>query len=302
MRSQISVYLLLSLIVGSIAASAQTSNARDTFWSAGDLISVTPNPAAHNRARTNPIPSEQKKHTPAGGTPAMGAMKQSGTSRTEQMSQLATSNGYGAPPHTVQSSADRLGLRCSVLLRGTDKGYSEVTPGTVFRSGQHIRLSLLANKPGYLYVIQQGSSGAWAPMYPPPGAAPDSSRIQAGKLQVVPGSTKVFAFDQHAGIEKLYVVLSATPIEDIDRVVRTLSNSGPTLAPKAPNPSQSTQADNVIPDALIQRLTSRDLTLVDEEKVDDASTDGGEKAIYVVSKEADRASAQVVLRLDLRHE
>jgi hypothetical protein len=61
----------------------------------------------------------------------------------------------------------------------------------------------------------------------------------------------------------------------------------------------------VIPDVFVQKLASRDLTLVDEERVDAASTatHDSEKAIYVVNKAADpKASSQVVLSLELRHE
>jgi hypothetical protein len=192
-----------------------------------------------------------------------------------------------------------------VLLRGTDNEYAEVTPGTVFHSGDHIRLSFLANEPGYFYVIQQGSSGAWSPIYPPRNASPESTKIDAGKLQVVPGGTQSFAFDQRPGDEKLYVILSRTPIDDIDRAIRKLSSGGSNSAPDAGAESPALEASNVIPDVFVQKLASRDLTLVDEEKVDEKSANGhdSEKAIYVVNKgNGPEGASQVLLSLDLRHE
>jgi hypothetical protein len=214
-------------------------------------------------------------------------------------------NGYGAAPHLVRTSESSLGLRCSVLLRGADNEYAEVTPGTVFHSGDHIRLSFLANEPGYFYVIQQGSSGAWSPIYPPRNANPESTRIEAGKLQIVPSGTRSFAFNQQPGVEKLYVILSRTPIDDIDRAIRNLSTGGSNPKPDTGDNSPPLEAANVIPDVFVQKLASRDLTLVDEEKVDATSTatHESEKAVYVVNKGTDpQASSQVVLNLELRHE
>jgi hypothetical protein len=65
------------------------------------------------------------------------------------------------------------------------------------------------------------------------------------------------------------------------------------------------EAKNDIPDLFVKQLASRDLSLVDEQKVDESSKPDvqGEKAIYVVSKGAAQDSnSQVVLNLDLRHE
>lgn len=236
--------------------------------------------------------------------PADGAVNSPENSRSEQVAQLVAFNGYGAAPHPVRNSENRLGLRCSLLLRGPDKEYSEATPGAVFHSGDHIRLSLLANQSGYLYVIQKGSSGTWAPIYPPSSAGANAAKIEAGQLEMVPGGTQAFAFDQNPGAEKLYVILSRTPIDDIDRVIRNLSHGGGAPAPPA-DTSQELEAKNVISDAFIQRLASRDLTLVDEETVDSSSTaaNNAEKAVYVVARKSDaQSSDQVVLSLDLRHE
>jgi hypothetical protein len=217
-------------------------------------------------------------------------------------------NGYGAAPKFVRAAENRLGLRCSVMLRDANSEYAEVTPGTVFHSGDHIRLSFLANEPGYFYVIQQGSSGAWSPIFPPPNAGPDANKVLAGQPQVVPSGTRAFAFDQHPGDEKLYIILSRTPIADIDRVIQNL-RTGKAAPPQEPagggDAGQMMEAKNNIPALFVQRLASRDLSLVEEQKVDEPSKPDvqGEKAIYIVSKgTAPESNSQVVLNLDLRHE
>ena len=290
-------------VLGLFSVAACAQGARDAFWSANDLISVAPNPAAH-RPKAHVTSSSQKSGAPAV-TPTGGAVGSPGNSRSEQVAELVAANGYGAAPHLVRTSESRLGLRCSLLLRGPDKQYVEVTPGTVFHSGDHIRLSLLANEAGYLYVVQKGSSGAWSPIYPRPSAGTDAAKINSGQLEMVPGGTQAFAFDQHPGDEKLYVILSRSPIEDIDRVIRNLSHGGSSPAPPPAEASQELEAKNVIADEFVQKLVSRDLTLVDEETVGSSTTTAQdtEKAVYVVAKKSDAPSSeQVVLSLDLRHE
>ncbi len=306
---------LLLLIPGSVPA--QQPTARDTFWSSSDLISVTPNPAAHKRAASNPHtqPAGNSRASAAAsqGTTVSGAVPGVSSPAGEQQSthtvntvQLVSENGYGTAPHLVRTAATRLGLRCSLLLRGLDGRYVEIPSNSVFHSGDHIRLSLLANEPGYIYVIQQGSTGAWAPVFPPPGSAQDANKIAAGELQTVPGGTRAFAFDKTPGDEKLYVILSRTPIADIDHAVQGLkSNHPPAPSPNSSGTNDVLMAENDIPNFFVQQLVSRDLTLVDEQTVNDSTGDAesGEKATYVVSKaRAPDSSSQVVLKLDLRHE
>ena len=283
------ITFLLLFVLGSL--SAQELTARDVFWSSSDLIRVTPNPAAHKPVDSNPHtqkpPVEQ-------------------TTFQSKAGQLVVQNGYGAAPQVVHTPKPRLGLRCSLLLRGLDNRYVEVPSDNVFQSGDHIRLGLLANEPGYIYVIQQGSTGTWSPVFPPPGSAPAANKIRAGELQIVPDGTRAFAFDKTPGDEKLYVILSRAPIGDIDLAIQGLQSDHKIQPPPTPHSANDGWvATSNIPNALVQQLASRDLTLVDEQTVNKSNDDSnaGEKATYVVSKaNAPDSSSEVVLRLDLRHQ
>ena len=304
-RSGLLPFAVLAMISPGVV-SAQQFTARDAFWSASDLITVAPNPATHKATNTHSHPRQGTTTEMSGGANSNRAGKPQ-RDNTE-IAELVSANGYGATPKLVRAAENRLGLRCSIMLRDANNEYAEVAPGSVFHSGDHIRLSLLANEPGYLYVIQQGSTGAWKPIFPAASAGADENKVAAGLPQVVPGGKHAFLFDQNAGDEKIYVILSRAPIADIDQVIKNLSN-GKTDQPQEPANGGDTgpmvEAKNNIPDMFVKRLASRDLSLVDEEKVDQSSKPEvqGEKAIYVVSKASTPgSSSQVMLSLDLRHE
>jgi hypothetical protein len=274
---------------------AQQLTPRDAFWSASDLVSVSSNPGA-------------KASRPAQKPPTAG-MKPRDTTRAS--AQTVAQNGYGAQPHIVHTDlkTQQLGLRYSVLLRGADGTYTETSPDATFHSGDHLRLSVMSNEPGYLYVIQQGSSGNWSPIFPIPNSGPDANRVEPGSPYQIPGGSNNFKIDEHPGMEKLFVVLSREPIRDLDAALQRLKN--PSTAPSAgsqprpPERGEILEASNHIPDDLVQRLASRDLVLVAEQKVEDApkASSSGEKAVYVVAKQdKDAPIHEVVTRITLNHQ
>ena len=290
----------LSLALGLLCCvtpvlAAQQLTPRDAFWSASDLVSVASNPGAKapaKRAAPRAIPTPGAK--------------------PRETAQMVAQNGYGEQPHLVRTSlkTQQLGLRYSLLQKQDDGTYAEVSPDATFHSGDNVRLSIMSNEPGYLYVIQQGSSGNWSPIFPVPNSGPDSNRVEPGTPSQVPGGAKSsFQFDSHAGVEKLFVVLSREPIRDLDAALQRLKNpsTAPSsdAAPRRPPTGQVLEASNHIPDDLVQRLASRDLVLVTEQKVEDApkASSSGEKAVYVVAKQDSQSPAhEVVTRITLNHQ
>jgi|GEM_PF-362902 len=333
--------LVLSLLFGfcTVCAQAQSQDegltARDAFWSASDLVTVAPNPAAKTAAApaasatAKPAKKSAKVHVAKHKAAPKGidsAPDAAGTEMAEQHRagpqinpELVTASGYGAQPHLVRvsakMSAQPFGLRYTLLARQSDGGYSEVFPETVFHSGDKVKLSVMANQPGYLYIIEQGSSGSWIPLFPAQNAAPESNHVEAGRVYLVPSaSDESFQFNQQSGKEHLFILLSREPIADLDQVIFGLqrkssapasTNTAPAPTSTAPAPPQSAPlmvADNRITDALVEKLQSRDLTLVkdtSQQETNDAQY--GEKAIYVVNHGKDAAS-RVFASLILDHE
>ncbi|MGI4756764.1 MAG: DUF4384 domain-containing protein [Janthinobacterium lividum] len=272
---------------------------RDAFWSASDLVSVSANPAAKPVARSSRLstPTQRPPSRATGSRPR----------DPQATAQMVSLNGYGERPHLVQTSlkTQQMGLRYSVLKQREDGTFAETSAGETFHEGDLLQLSIMSNEPGYLYVIQQGSSGSWSPLFP--GAQSVSNRLEPGKPYQIPGTRQTFRVDNHPGTEKLFVVLSREPLDDLGGAVDRLKHSSePASKPaRVPEGGQLLEASNHIPDEIVQRLASRDLTLVTEQKVDDKNkpADSGEKAVYVVAKQESTSQAhEIVASILLNHQ
>ncbi len=295
MRTSLLFSFALAASTITFSASAQLT-ARDAFWSASDLVSVSANPGGKAVKAVRPSTSTSKS---------------SGTAQRPRdpraAAQLIASNGYGEQPHLVRTSlqTQQLGLRYSVLKEQADGSYAEVSVDNTFHEGDLLKLSVMSNEPGYLYVIQQGSSGTWSPIFPDEKSG--SNRVEPGRPYQIPGDSQKFQVNNPPGTDKLFVVLSRKPISDLGGAIERLQNSSHSTPRPArvPDPSQVVEASNHIPDNSVQQLASRDLTLVTEQKVGSSTTGTGigEKAVYVVAKQdAQAPTHEVVAHITLNHE
>lgn len=283
--------LFLSCLLLSAPLVPAQQSARDAFWSASDLVSVGANPANRGSAARSVRPQPKPPSTARARDPKATA-------------ELVTMRGYGEQPHLVRTTlqTQQLGLRYSVLKQQPNGAFSETAADDTFHDGDSVRLSIMSNEPGYLYVIQQGASGSWSPIFP--DARSGSNRVEAGTPYQIPGEPQKFQFDYHRGTEKLFVVLSREPIADLGGAIDRLQH--PTSTPaSAADPMQMLEAQNRIPNDLVQRFASRDLTLVTEQKVEEKgkAVNAGEKAVYVVAKQdAQSPSHEIVASITLNHQ
>jgi len=210
--------------------------------------------------------------------------------------------GAKVVPAKVEELAP-IGLRCSVLKRAGPADLIEVAPDIVFRSGERIRVRVEANDDGYLYIVHQGSSGVWKPLFPSSEVADGDNRIQAGREYDLPPG-HVFTFDDQPGQEKLFVVFSRQPVSDLESLIYDLGNGEkPAPAGKPTGGAKLLLAQNRISigDDVVNHLRNayaRDLII---EKVDDtAAGPGNEAAIYAVSASAE-SDSRVVVDINLTH-
>jgi hypothetical protein len=189
----------------------------------------------------------------------------------------------------VPSAGPALGLRYTILkLSGGEM--TEVAPDTVFRAGDRIQFSVETNGPGYLYIISQGSSGEWKPMFPSADVAEGNNHIEGFRPYAMPPKTRL-VFDEQAGIEKIFIVFTRQPEPNLESTIYSL---------QTPQSKQLLVAS--IDNGTVGKLRNtyaRDLII---EKVDE-STPGAkkEKAVYLVNPSGS-GDSRVVADLHLVHQ
>ena len=111
--------------------------------------------------------------------------------------------GGSAPPWLA-------GLRYQVLQRVGESTERHADADTVFRSGDEVRFAFESNADGYLYVVQQGTSGNWTVLFPHPDVNGGRNKVTAFQRQLIP-SDFWFEFDERPGSERIFVLFSKTP-------------------------------------------------------------------------------------------
>jgi hypothetical protein len=212
-------------------------------------------------------------------------------------------------PVAYAPSAEKpLGLRYSFLRNAGDE-YREVDPDTVFHSGDRIRVAAQSNDEGYLYIVMKGTSGSWKVLFPSAEIAEGSNRVTSGRRYLIPPPPGRFAFDEQAGEERLFIVLSRHPEPSLEQLIYSLGSGSPGTkgqpAEASEPPTHLLTAANIAPvdDALVGRLRNqvyaRDLVF---EKVDDSTPgDKKEKAVYVVNPTGSPES-RLVADVTLKHQ
>lgn len=256
LASNCGLVLLLALVGTGFRDDTPKQNdltARDAFWSAADLVG-------------KPIPPRLKTHVPV---------------------------KHKSLPHTESVTVkDPLGLRYSLLKRSPSGTFEEVLPDTTFHQGDQIRISVMSNQKGYLYIVDQGTSGRWIPLYPRAGDA--SMPLEPGHEYLVPNPGS-YTFDSRPGQERVFVLLTREPEPDIDRLIASLQKID----------DHTLTASNSIPNQTIENLRahaqSRDLVFTGAQ--DSAAVSSKQdQASYVVNKAAESIDPHVKVDIVLSHQ
>lgn len=198
-----------------------------------------------------------------------------------------------APPRP--DSPGPLGLRYTVLKFSGDTPI-EVAPDTVFRSGDRVQLIVEGNSPGYLYVVSQGASGTWKPIFPSPEVGNGNNHVESLHRYTLPSEEHRMVFDETAGAEKLFLILSRQPEPDLEKIIYSLQGR-PSPEPKQLVAGQNPEIDNSTVGRM-RKAYARDLII---ERVTPASPgETKETAVYVVNPTGS-SNSRVVADLILSH-
>jgi hypothetical protein len=302
------------------AVVAQTAPQDGKKLSARELFyAETAPPAPAKAAAAKPVRKSAAK--PA--APAQPAVPEEGATAAPPPSPppavpAGTSGGAsGAPARTAivraaYSPEKPLGLRYSFLRNAGGDEYREVDPDTVFHSGDRIRVAAQSNDEGYLYIVMKGASGSWKVLFPSADIADGSNRVTSGRQYLIPPPPARFAFDEQAGEERLFIVLSRHPEPSLEQLIYSLGSGspGPNGHP-AGQPAEANEpakhlltaalapVDDAVVGHLRNQVYARDLVF---EKVDDSTPgDKKEKAVYVVNPTGSPDS-RLVADVTLKHQ
>jgi hypothetical protein len=112
---------------------------------------------------------------------------------------LAAATAAGQPRKLAQGP-NRIEL---TLERIENETWRAVEPGLVFDTGDRVRFRFRANFDGYLYVMNQSTSGNYETLFPREDTG-EQNRIEAGKVYVVPATQGLFRITGPPGYDVLY--------------------------------------------------------------------------------------------------
>lgn len=111
------------------------------------------------------------------------------------------------PAKDDAKSADAAQQILITVERETPQGWQVIDPALVLDSGTRLRFRFKSSFPGYLYVMNQGTSGAYLTVFPGPDSGVDN-RVDAGQEILVPQTEGVFRLTGPSGYDVLYWVLA----------------------------------------------------------------------------------------------
>jgi len=113
------------------------------------------------------------------------------------------------------------------VTRGKDPVYkeTELQEGAVLRSGDRFRIKFELQDGAYAYLLAFNSQGHVANLLTQ-DAVSSHFKADPGVTYLVPRDDEWFELDDNTGIERIYLLISPSPIEGIDKKIEALTNSG----------------------------------------------------------------------------
>lgn len=247
-------------VVAVVAMAQSTPTARQLFYSPAKPAAAKAKPPVASAAAAAPKPTKTKKAVPERAAVNAVAEPPAAAAATS----VAYRPGTGGDDPVIAISTQPLALRYSLVqIAESEDDDAEVSTSKVFHAGDRVRIRVQSNQDGYLYVVQRGSSGNWEPLFPSLAINDGKNRIEARASLDLPSKTQAFTFNAQAGDERLFVILSRTPVNDVERLVYRLRGED---GKKQPDPSApSLMAQNVmVGNDLVEQLrrtNSRDLVI-----------------------------------------
>jgi hypothetical protein len=149
---------------------------------------------------------------------------------------------------TMTEGAHRMELVLERLDRDT---WRAIDPGLVLAQGDRVRFKFRTNFDGYLYVMNQSTSGTYEQLFPRAETGQDN-RIAASTEYQVPATSAAFRIAGPAGYETVYWLVTPARLTDVaPRYQPPPANKAapPTLIPRCDDTILKSRGDCVDPSA-----------------------------------------------------
>ena len=140
------------------------------------------------------------------------------TTSTEVTAKVTVKTSESGP---AKMTSQRIGLGVTLFTRDNNGLTVRVDPTHEFHKGDRIRLLLETNADGYLYIFDSTDGGQPVMIYPNPDLDEAGNFIQGHVPVELPSSVaseerlRWLTFDEHAGMERLYLVLTREPLATV---------------------------------------------------------------------------------------
>ena len=138
------------------------------------------------------------------------------------------------------------------------------------------------NVDGYLFVVQEGSSGKWDMLFPNPQINGGTNVVRKGQKYTIP-SEGWFRFDNTPGNERVFVFLSKEPLRSLPGF-------------EAPVTEREAFGQTVVDD-LKSRVKSRDLVFEKEKPADSEGAGPKNQSMFVVNRDELGKSVSATMQL-----
>ena len=137
---------------------------------------------------------------------------------------------------TLTEGSHRMELVLERLDRDT---WRAIDPGLVLAQGDRVRFKFRTNFDGFLYVMNQSTSGTYEQLFPRDETGQDNA-ISASKEYQVPATSAAFRIAGPAGYETVYWLVTPARLND------TVPRYQPPPAAKSPPPTLIPRCDDTI--------------------------------------------------------
>jgi hypothetical protein len=205
--------LLIGLfVIGAAQSFAQSPGDDDVR---GSFLTTRPKTTDKSKAPSTRRPRRRPTATTTSVNPAT----------TDSSPSEAGAKNYNDASSKKPATAQRLGVGLTLFMRDSNGLAVRVDPNHEFHKGDLVRVLFETNSDGHLYIFNTTDGGAPVMIYPNAQLDEGGNYIQAHVPFEIPASDATeerlrwFAFDEHAGAERLYFVftrepLPVVPIED----------------------------------------------------------------------------------------